>query len=110
MDAPEETKAEKDIGAPPNATTLGILQGQQGKHKRSVFGHIATSAYRNNDTKTAALRKCDVTAIRHRGEYTSEQASKTSASMTYGIHEQAGWFSWRIASFVQKMGGWKALR
>lgn len=65
---PDETKAGNAIGVPLNETALGILRKQQGLHKRWGFVHT-TPACRSNGTKTAAVRKMRITAIRHGKEH-----------------------------------------
>ena len=92
MDAPDETKAGNAIGVPLNETACGILRSQQGSISAG-YSFIPSGVTEVTGRKRQRSEKCARTVIRHGGERLSGQALATSASMTFDIHRQAGWFS-----------------
>lgn len=106
---PDETKAGNAIGVPLNETACQILAKQQGKHKRWVFVHT-TPAYRNDGTKTAAVRK-----MRTDSNKAWRGALKRAGISNFRFHDlRHTWASWLVQSGVsllalKEMGGWETL-
>ncbi|WP_144276447.1 site-specific integrase, partial [Cronobacter sakazakii] len=106
---PDETKAGNAIGVPLNETACQILEKQKGKHKRWVFVHT-TPAYRNDGTKTAAVRK-----MRTDSNKAWRGALKRAGISNFRFHDlRHTWASWLVQSGVsllalKEMGGWETL-
>lgn len=106
---PEDAKAGKAIGIPLNETACGILRGQIGKHDRWVFVHTK-AAYRNDGTKTAAVRK-----MRGDSNKAWQGALRRAGIKNFRFHDlRHTWASWLVQSGVsllalKEMGGWESL-